>query len=164
MISYEEIAKWSDIISALLFLAVLVWLWFRYIQPAVLAAQERSNELIKVAERHRDEAKAAIDLLHHGIEGAQHDAASIRERVQGRAQREADAMVAETKATGERALRNAQGELERARVAARQELRDEFAERALDLARSQAQAHVDGALNGKLIAAFMASLDRKSAN
>ena len=162
MINYEEIAKWSDIVSALLFLAVLVWLWFKYIQPAVLAAQVKSNELIKLAERHRDEAKAAIDLLHHEIEGAQHDAGSIRERAQGQAQREADAIVADANTTGERALRNAQGELERARAAARQELRDEFAGRALDLARSQAQTRVDGALNGKLVAAFMASLERSA--
>ena len=38
--NYEEIAKWSDIVSAILFLAVMVWLWTKYIAPAVLAAQE----------------------------------------------------------------------------------------------------------------------------
>lgn len=164
MINYEEISKWSDIVSALLFLAVLAYLWFKYIAPAVLAAQAKSNELIEIAERHRDEAKAAIDALNRELEGAQHDAGLIRERATGQAQREAEATIAEAKAAGERSLDNAQGELARARVAARQQLRDELAEQALDLARSQAQLRVDSALNLKLVQGFMTSLDRGSSN
>jgi len=164
MISYEEIAKWSDIISAILFLAVLAYLWFKYIQPAVLAAEAKSNELIKLAERHRDEAKAAIDALARELEGARRDAGLIRERATGQAQREAEAMVAEAKSAGERALLSARGELTRARAAARVQLRDELAEQALDLARSQAQLRVDGALNLKLVESFMASLERGSTN
>jgi F-type H+-transporting ATPase subunit b len=164
MISYEEIAKWSDILSAILFLAVLAYLWFKYIQPAVLAAQAKSNELIQLAERHRDEAKAAIEALNRELEGAQRDAGLIRERATGQAQREAEATIADAKTAGERALHNAQGELGRARAAARQQLRDEFAEQALDLARSQAQQRVDGPLNLKLVQAFMSSLEHGSSN
>lgn len=164
MISYEQIAKWSDIVSALLFLAVLVYLWFKYIQPVVLAAQEKSNDLIELAERHRDEAKAAIDALNRELEGAQRDAGLIRERAQGQAQREAETTIAEANAAGERALNNADGELERARASARRALRDEFAAQALDLARSQAQQRVDGALNVRLVQAFMTSLEHGSAN
>lgn len=164
MINYEEIAKWSDIVSALLFLAVLAYLWFKYIQPAVLAAQAKSNEQIKMTERHRDEAKAAIEALGRELEGAQRDAGLIRERATGQAQREAEATIADAKAAGERLLDNAQGELERARAAARQQLRDELAEQALDLARSQAQLRVDNALNLKLVQWFIASLDQGSMN
>jgi F-type H+-transporting ATPase subunit b len=164
MTSYEAIAKWSDIVSALLFLGVLAYLWFKYIQPAVLAAQDKSNELIKIAERHRDEAKAAIDALNRELEGTHRDAGLIRERAKGQAQREAEAILAEAKVAGERALHNAQGAPGRARAAARQQLRDELAEQALDLARSQAQQRVDGALNVKLVQAFMTSLERGNAN
>ncbi|HTV94094.1 MAG TPA: ATP synthase F0 subunit B [Verrucomicrobiae bacterium] len=164
MINYDEIAKWSDIISAILFLAVLVYLWFKFIQPAVLAAQEKSNELISIAVRHRDEAKASIDALNRELEGAQRDAGLIRERATGQAQREAEAMVEEARAAGERSLHNAQGELERARAAARQQLRDELAGQALDLARSQAQHRVDGAVNLKLVQSFMASLEHGGTN
>jgi F-type H+-transporting ATPase subunit b len=164
MTNYEEIAKWSDIISAILFLVVLVYLWLKYIQPAVLAAQAKSNEMIKLDERHRDEAKASIDVLNRELEGAERDAVLIRERATGQAQREAEAMVADAKAAGERALYNAQGELERARAAARAQLRDELAEQALNLARSQAQLRVDGPLNVKLVQAFMTSLEHGSAN
>jgi F-type H+-transporting ATPase subunit b len=164
MISYEEIAKWSDIVSALLFLAVLAYLWFKYIQPAVLAAQAKSNELIKLTERHRDEAKAAIDALNRELEGARRDAGLIRERAKGQAEREAEAIVADAKAGGERALHNAEAELGRARTAARAQLRDELAGQALDLARIQAQQRVDGALNVKLVQEFMKSLEHGNAN
>ncbi|MGD0967882.1 MAG: ATP synthase F0 subunit B [Candidatus Aquilonibacter sp.] len=164
MTSYEQIAKWSDIVSAILFLAVLVYLWFKYIQPVVLAAQEKSNLSIEIAVRHRDEAKAAIDALNRELEGAQRDAVLIRERATGQAQREAEAMIADAKTSGERALHNAQGELGRARAAARQQLRDELAGQALDLARSQAQQRVDGPLNLKLVQAFVTSLEHGNAN
>jgi F0F1-type ATP synthase membrane subunit b/b' len=162
--NYEEIAKWSDIISAILFVVVLVYLWVKYIQPAVLAAQEKSNALIAEAERHRDEAKAALGVLQREVESAKHDAELIRQRAQEQAKREAAAMVADAKATGERALHNAQGELERARAAARQTVRVELAEKALDLARKQAGARVDGTVNTKLVQSFVAALERGGAN
>ncbi|HEY5339542.1 MAG TPA: hypothetical protein VIK27_00820 [Candidatus Aquilonibacter sp.] len=164
MMNYEEIAKWSDIISALLFIVVLVWIWFKYIQPAVLAAQAKHNAQIAEAERHRDEAKAALDALEREVQTAEHDAGLIRERAREQAQREAETMVADAKASGERALRNAQGELERARAAARIQLREELASKALDLARSKAQQRVDAAVNARLVQDFVASLERGSHN
>lgn len=164
MMNYEEIAKWSDILSALLFIAVMVWVWFKYIQPAVLAAQAKNNAQIAEAERHRDEAKAALDTLEREVQTAEHDAGLIRERAREQARREAETMVADAKASGERALRNAQGELERARAAARVQLREELASKALDLARSKAQQRVDAALNARLVQDFVASLERGSAN
>jgi F-type H+-transporting ATPase subunit b len=162
--NYEEIAKWSNVISAILFIAVFVWMWLRFIAPAVLAAQEKHNQAIAEAERHRDEAKSALDALHREIEGAQRDAGLIRERARDQAQREAEAIVAEAKETGERALRGAQGELERARTAARQRLRIELAEKALALARTEAERRVDGSTNARLVQAFVASIEHGEHN
>jgi F0F1-type ATP synthase membrane subunit b/b' len=88
----------------------------------------------------------------------------IRERAKGQAEREAEAIVADAKAGGERALHNAEAELGRARTAARAQLRDELAGQALDLARVQAQQRVDGALNVKLVQEFMKSLEHGNAN
>ena len=51
---YVQIAVWSQVVSALLFMGVLVWLWFKFIQPAILGAQDRQNKQIAQAERHRD--------------------------------------------------------------------------------------------------------------
>ena len=162
--NYDEIAKWSNVASALLFMAVIVYLWIRFVQPAVVAAQAKSNGLIEEAERHRDEAKASIDVLQRELEGAQRDAGLIRERAREQAQREADAIVADAKASGERAVHNAQGELDRARAAARVRLRAELAGKALDLARGQAQERIDGAVNERLVQGFVASLERGSDN
>lgn len=164
MIDYEQIAKWSDIVSAILFLAVLVWLWMKYIAPAVLGAQANQNRLLAEAERHRDEAKAALDLLRQEIEGAKHDASLIGQRAADQSKHESETTIAEANEAGERMLRNAQGELERARAAAREQLREELASKALDLARSEAQTRVDGGVNARLVDRFVASLEHGAAN
>ncbi|HET9031206.1 MAG TPA: hypothetical protein VFN49_13620 [Candidatus Aquilonibacter sp.] len=161
---YEQIAKWSDIISAILFLAVMVWLWMKYIAPAVLSAQENQNRQLAEAERHRDEAKAAIDLLRQEIEGAKRDAQLIAERAASQAQHEAEAMIADAKAAGDRALRNAHGELDRARAAGREQFREELAAKALELARREAEARVDANTNARLVDRFVASLEHGARN
>src|SRR5580692_5731504 len=105
---YIQIAVWSQVVASALFLCVLAWLWFKFIQPAILAAQERYNKQIAEAERHRDEAKATLDLLQSDIDGAAQDAELIKQRAEAEAVREHDAIVAETRDAGERSLRNAQ--------------------------------------------------------
>ena len=164
MLNYEEIAKWSDIISAILFLAVMVWLWMKYIAPAVLNAQANQNRLLAEAERHRDEAKAALDLLRQEIEGAKRDAQLIGQRASDQAKHESEKTIAEANDAGERVLRNAQGELERARAAAREQLREELAAKALDLARSEAETRVNGDVNARLVDQFVASLEHGARN
>jgi F-type H+-transporting ATPase subunit b len=164
MLNYEEIAKWSDILSAILFLAVLVWLWMKYIAPAVMNAQANQNRQLAEAERHRDEAKAALELLRQEIEGAKHDAQLIEQRAADQAKHEAEVTVNEAKEAGERALRSAQGELARARAAAREQLREELASKALELARREAETRVDGGVNAKLVDRFVASLEHGARN
>lgn len=161
---YVEIAKWSDIISALLFLAVMVWLWNRYIAPAVLSAQENTNRQLAEAERHRDEAKAALEMLRTEIDGAKRDAQRIRQRAVEQSEHESATTIADAKEAGERALRGANGELERARAEARDRFRDELAEKALNLAHVDAERRVDTALNARLVDRFVASLDRGGRN
>ena len=41
-------------------------MWFRWLLPVFMAAQERSNKQIAEAERHRDEVKAALETLQLG--------------------------------------------------------------------------------------------------
>ncbi len=156
--NYEAIAEYSQIASAALFVLVMIWIWIRFIQPAVLSAQQNANAQIAQAERHRDEAKAALDSLQGEIASAQQDAAAIRQRAERQAKREREALLRETHEAGDRALANAQGELARARASARDRFRDELLENALDLARSEAAARVDAALNGRLVTQFVGSL------
>jgi len=160
--NYQSIAQWSQVASSVLFLGVLVWLWIRYIQPAVLAAQAAQNARIAEAERHRDEAKAALDGLQREIESAQSDALAMKERVTAMTSGERETLVREAREAGERALRDAQAELARARVAASGQLRDELIEKALAAARNIAQQRMDDRANRKLVDTFVGSLDRRS--
>jgi ATP synthase F0 subunit b len=155
---YLQAALWSQVIASILFMGVLVWLWVRYFQPAILVAQERYNRQIAEAERHRDEAKAMLDLLRSEIEGASRDAALIRERASAQAAREYEASVEEARESGERSLQNARGELARARAAATHRLRDEILSQALEQARTIASDRIDPATNSRLVDRFVASL------
>jgi ATP synthase F0 subunit b len=158
--TYQHISDWSQIVAAILFLGVLVWLWVKYIQPAILAAQDRHNKQIAEAERHRDEAKAALDLLHGEIDGAGHDAHLIVERAGEQAERETVTTLQQARDAGERSLRNAGLEFDRAMTSATERLRDELAGKALDRARDLAAARIDAAENSALVDRFIGSLER----
>lgn len=157
--NYEAIAEWSQVVSALLFLGALIWLWFKFMQPAVLAAQAAQNARIAEAERHRDEANAALEGLRRDIDAAQHDAAAIVERVRSLMAAERDRALREARDAGERALDDAKGELNRARAAAAAQLRDEFIDKALAKARETAQRRVDAAAENTLLRSFVSTIE-----
>jgi len=163
-VNYEDIAVWSQVISALLFMGVLVWMWFKFIQPAVLAAQANHNKQIAEAERHRDEAKDSLNALRQEIDGAQRDAALIAQRANEQAARESETTIADARENGDRTLRSALGELDRARAAARETLRAELLERALEEARKSAAARVDAGTNTQLVNRFVSSLESGGSN
>lgn len=156
---YAEIAIWSQAASSVLFVGALIFVWYRWLLPVLLAAQARSNRQIAEAERHRDEVKGALDALRDEIASARRDAELIVSRAELHAERERESTIDETKEAGERSLRDAQGELERARAAARQRLRDELVVRALEIARGEAAARVDAPLDARLIAGFVGSME-----
>jgi F0F1-type ATP synthase membrane subunit b/b' len=163
-VNYESIALLSQVVSAFLFIAALVFIWVKYLQPAVLAAQESHNRQIAEAERHRDEAKATLDALQGEIVAAQSDSSAIGARARTQAQREREAALTEARASGERAVRNAAGELDRSREAARKQLREELLEKALGVARSDAAARVNRAVDTGLVTAFINHLERGARN
>ena len=157
---YLRIAIWSQVISSIVFIAALVWAWFRWFLPVIMSAQERSNKQIEEAERHRDEVKAALGTLSSEIEGARHDAELIVQRASEHAEHERQSVLEECKDAGERALRDAGKELARARTAAQRRLRDELVARALRVAREDAAMRVSPALDERLIDGFVGSLER----
>jgi F-type H+-transporting ATPase subunit b len=162
--NYDAIALWSQVISSVLFVVVLIWMFNKFAIPAVLKAQQSKNDEIARSEQHRDQAKAAVSVLKMEMGEAEHDAAAILERAKAQAEREHETAVQEAKAAGERALRSAAGELERAREAARVQLRNELAEKALELARRDARTRLTPALNAQLVDRFITSLDRGGRN
>jgi F0F1-type ATP synthase membrane subunit b/b' len=156
---YLEISIWSQVVSSILFLGALVFIWNKWIQPVVMAAQARSNAQIAESERHRDEAKGALGALREEIDSARRDADLIEQRAELHAQRERESIIKDATEAGERALRDAGGELERARSAARLRLRDELLDRALEIARHDAVRRVDSALDSRLVERFVGSLE-----
>lgn len=157
--NYEAVALWSQVLSAVLFILVLVWMWFKYLQPAVLLAQQNANAAIAEAERHRDEAKAQLESLRGEIDGAKRDAIAIKQRVEAQAKAECETILADARRSGDRAIENARGELDRSRAAARERLREDLLDQALDLARTQAQQRVDAGMNAELVGTFLSDLE-----
>jgi F0F1-type ATP synthase membrane subunit b/b' len=157
---YIRVALWSQVISSVIFIGVLVYLWFRFIVSVVIAAQERSNRQIADAERHRDEVKGALEALRGEIETARHDAQLIEQRASGRAEHERVLLLNEADDAGKRALADAGRELDRALTAARHRLRDDMLERALALARSDAMQRIGPDLDARFIERFTGSLEQ----
>lgn len=161
--NYTAIAEYSQIASAVLFVVVMAWIWIKFIQPAVIAAQQSANAQLAEAERHRDQAKAQLESLRGETESAQRDAVAIKQRVEAQAKAECEAIVQEARRAGERTIANAQGELARARAAARARLRDELLDQALKLARTQAEQRVDDRVNAQLVGSFLVNLENGGA-
>jgi F0F1-type ATP synthase membrane subunit b/b' len=162
--NYTLVAEYSQIASSVLFVVVMIWIWNKFIQPAIVVAQQNQNAKLAEAERHRDEAKAVLESLQGELGAAQSDAQAIKERVAAQAESEREAAIREAREAGERAVRNAQGELARSRAAARERLRDELLERALGIARIQATERVDASVNHELVTSFLGSLEHGGRN
>jgi ATP synthase F0 subunit b len=155
---FEEIARWSQIACALVFLAVLIWGVRKYLVPAITAATAARNAELADAEKHRDATRAQVAEARAEVESADRDALAIIGRAKDDASREREHILAEARADGEHTVRNAEGELGRARIAANASLRADFIDRALALARKQAGEKIDDAANLRLVNGTVDSL------
>lgn len=164
MTFYEKVSVASQFFSAILFALIMVWMWIKFIAPALKVAQDNENKQIALTELHLEESKAALDQLRQENQGAARDAEAIRKRAAELAAYERDIALAEAKESGERVLHNAAGELDRARAAGRERLRTELVDRVLGIARARAIQRVDGATDAKLIASFVASVEKSNAS
>jgi F-type H+-transporting ATPase subunit b len=159
-VNYDAIAFWSQIAGFLLFSVVLCLAFAKWIVPAAGAAQKASNDRIALAVKRRDEVQGALGALQHAIEGAKLDAAAMVERAKDRGEHEKSAIIAEAKDAGERAVRNAEGELDRARAEARAQLREQLANKALEIARSTASSRIDASVDQRLVEEFLGQVNR----
>lgn len=156
---YEALATGSQIVAAILFIVVLVYLWRRFVAPAVIAGQERKNAELIDAERRRDAAKADIDVAQREAAAADGDVRAITARGASDAVRIRERIVAEAQAESERVVRNAEGELERGRYAARERLRADLIAKAVAIAR-RAALEVDDLTNRRLVSEAVDTVDR----
>lgn len=162
--SYGEIARWSVVASSLFFAILIVWGFRKLAIPAITAAQEAKNQEIAMAELRLQQMKVKAEELRAQLASADLDAQAIRQRSREQAQREREAAVQEAKLAGERALRNAEGELGRARIAAGEALREDLLNKALQLARTGAAEKSDRAVNAKLVDRFIDTIERGALN
>jgi F0F1-type ATP synthase membrane subunit b/b' len=149
--NYDVIAQWSEIIGGIAFVIAAVWLFRKYALPAVRSAAIARNADLVNAEKRRDDLRAEVAAATAARDAALQEAQAIALRAQGDAQREADAIVDDARREGARLLQNAAGELERGRIAARDQLRIEFIEKALLRARELASAQVTAAVDARLV-------------
>ena len=147
----EQLAMWSQIVGAIIFVIALILIWNKYIAPGVKAYQQAKNAELTEAESRRERLRADVAAARGESERAEEDCREITERAERASKREHDRAVEEAHADAERIVRNAEGELERARLAARDKLRIEFIEKALAEARAQAPARVSEAANRDLV-------------
>jgi F-type H+-transporting ATPase subunit b len=157
---YEHLAAWSRLLSTLVFFGVLWWVWQRFIAPAVAKAQQTRNEEISEGERRLEAARSELKAAAADVTQAGEDAQAIVARARADARRDHERLLREAGDAGERAVRNADGELERARAAARDAVRLDLIEKAVRLARTEASARVDDHLQGALVESFVATLER----
>jgi len=157
-LQFEQIARWSQIVCAVAFLLVLIWGVRKFLVPAITAAAAARNAELATTEKYREDIRAEVSLARAEVESADRDALAIANRAKDDSAREREQIVAEAKADGERTIRNAEGELGRARLAANATLRADFLDRALALARKEAGAKIDDAANLRLVNGTVDSL------
>jgi F-type H+-transporting ATPase subunit b len=157
---FIEVAKWSQVAGAVVFLVVMVLMFRKYLIPAVDANEKARNAQIAEAEARRTRIQAEASQARGEIDAADRDAVEIRTRVEHATERDHALALEEAKAEGERLVRNAEGELERARLAARDRLRIELIEKALAKARAEAPRRVSEAVNTALVETTVADLTR----
>jgi len=157
---FVQVALWSQIAGAIAFLVVLVVMFLKYLIPAVDANEKARNAQIADAEARRTRMQTEVAKARGEIEAADRDAAEIRSRVKHATELDRAHALDEANAEGARIVRNAEGELERSRLAARDRLRIEFIEKALAKARMQASGRVSDATNKELVDATVDDLAR----
>jgi F-type H+-transporting ATPase subunit b len=150
--NYELIAQWSEIIGGFAFILVMVWLFRKFLLPAVAAGEVARNADLVNAERRREQLRTDVAAARAEVEAADRDALAIGARAENDARHEQQAIVAEGRREGARLLANAQGELDRGRIAAKDKLRIEFIERALNRARELATQQLSAAGDARLVA------------
>lgn len=152
------LAQVSQIVGAIVFLIAVILIWNKWIAPGVKAYQAAKNAELTEAESRRERIRADLGTARSELERADDDAREIRARGELVVKRDRERALQEAHTEAERIVRNAEGELERARLAARDRLRIEFIEKALAKARAEAPARVSDATNTALVESTVSDL------
>ena len=159
--NYDAIALWSQVIAAVVFAALIVIGFIRFLTPTIERMTEAKNDEIRESEKRRDAAVQRVADARAAIVEATSDAARIKEHIERDAHRDAAIIVATAHSEGQRLVRNAHADYERSRLAARDRLRVEMIEKALSSARKTVASRIDEKAEATLVERFIADLERK---
>lgn len=148
---WDTVAQWSEIVGGFAFIIVAIALFRKYVLPAVRANEVSKNAELVHNEARREELRGLVAAARGKVEDAARDAASIVARAETDATRERQRILDEAQAEGVRLIQSARGELERSRTTARDQLRIEFIEKALNRARVLAGEKVDDGMQKRLV-------------
>ncbi|HTX04042.1 MAG TPA: hypothetical protein VMD07_10205 [Candidatus Acidoferrales bacterium] len=159
--NYVAIALWSQVIAAVVFAALIVIGFIRFLTPTIQRMTAAKNDEIRENEKRRDAAVQRVAAARAAIAEATADAARIKEHIEHDARREAAIIVATAHSEAQRLVRNAHADYERSRVAARDRLRVEMIEKALASARRTVLDRIDEKAEATLVGRFIDELERK---
>jgi F0F1-type ATP synthase membrane subunit b/b' len=150
--NYEAIAQYSEIIGGFAFLIVAIWLFRKFVLPAVRAGEISRNSDLVNTEHRREQLREEVAEARGEVEAADRDALAIAARAETDARHEHETIVADARREGLRLIQNARGELDRGRIAGRDKLRIEFIEKSLNRARELAGQQLSEAGDARLVA------------
>ena len=156
--NYEAIAQYSEIIGGFAFIIVTVLLFRKFVLPAVHAGEISRNADLVNAEGRREALRSQVVAARGEVEAASRDAIAIHTRAETDARHEHEQILADARREGLRLLQNANGELERGRIAGRDKLRIEFIEKALNRARELAAQELSDDGDAKLVSKTFADV------
>lgn len=149
--NYDVIAQWSEIVGGFAFLIVMIWLFTKFALPAVRAGEVSRNADLVNAEHRREQLRLDVSDARAEVESAARDAIAIAHRSETDARHEHETILADSRREGLRLLQNARGELDRGRIAAKDKLRIELIEKALNRARVLAHEQLSDDSNARLV-------------
>ena len=149
--NYEVIAQYSEIIGGFAFVIVLIWLFAKFALPAVHAGEVARNADLVNAEHRREQLRLDVAAARAEVEAAARDALAIYARAETDARHEHEQILTDARREGLRLLQNARGELDRGRIAAKDKLRIELIEKALNRARVFASEQLSDDINAVLV-------------
>lgn len=150
--NYELIAQYSEIVGGFAFLIAAIALFRKFVLPAIAQGEIARNSDLVNTEHRRDHLREEVADARAEVEAADRDVVAINARAETDARREREKIVADARREGLRLVENARGELERGRIAGRDQLRIEFIEQALNRARALAAQELNDAANARLVA------------
>jgi F-type H+-transporting ATPase subunit b len=156
---YEAIAVWSEILASVLFIIAMIWIFAKWVRPAVIAAEAKKNADLLTAEHQRNEARDEVSNAQRRLAEANAEVESIQARARADGQRERDRILADARVEGERVVHNANGELARGRVASRESYRDELLRDALRIATERAGREIDETANFGIVKRVLDAVD-----